>query len=289
MKCQFISLTVALLLSFVPLFAQTVFVVKGTVTDEEGMPLYGCIVSISETKGTVTDSLGHYSLPIPNDKAVEIHYECLGYEEVVLTYSPESSFLPDPDVKLRIDPTLPDVVIIMDPSPTPVRREEPQTLSLDTHQEDILAKETKQEQFFSVSASVIPDEVRFITLYTQIGKAGILYPYVIRFEDEAGKPIYRKEAKKVLRCIKKQAVDSIRFEGFVLRSVGNMVDDAAAQKAADVVENYGLHDYGKRDTPVYYFERQKKDKSNPFYRQTQTPIVLDDCLGFASIGDSLTS
>jgi len=257
MKCQFISLTVALLLSFVPLFAQTVFVVKGTVTDEEGMPLYGCIVSISETKGTVTDSLGHYSLPIPNDKAVEIHYECLGYEEVVLTYSPESALPLNPDVVLKIDPTLPDVVIIMDPSPTPVRREEPQTLSLDTHQEDILAQETKQEQFFTVSAAVIPDEVRFITLYTQIGKAGTLYPYVIQFEDEAGKPIYRKEAKKVFRSIKKQAVDSIRFEGFVLGSVGNMVDDAGAQKAAEVVKSYGLHDYGKRDTPVYYFERQE--------------------------------
>ena len=110
---------------------------------------------------------------------------------------------------------------------------------------------------FTVSAAVVPDEVRFITLYTQIGKAGTLYPYVIRFEDEAGKPVYRKEAKKVLRCIKKQAVDSIRFEGFVLVSVGNMVDDAGARKAAEVVKSYGLHDYGKRDTPVYYFERQE--------------------------------
>lgn len=258
MKYQFISLTVALLLSFVPLSAQTVFVVKGTVTDEEGMPVDRCIVYISETKGTVTDSLGHYSLPIPNDKTVEIHYYCLGYEEVVLTYSPESALPLNPDVVLKIDPTLPDEVIIMDPSPTPVRRvEPPQTLSLDTNQEDIRTKETKQEQFFTVNAEVVPDEVRFITLYTQIGKAGALYPYVIRFEDEVGKPICRKEAKQVFRNIKKQAVDSIRFEGFVLGSVGNMVDDAGAKKAAEVVKSYGLHDYGKRDTPVYYFERQK--------------------------------
>ena len=257
MRYQFISLTVALLLSFVQLSAQTVFVVKGTVTDEEGMPLGGCIVYISETKGTVTDSLGHYSLSIPNDKTVEIHYDCLGYEEVVLTYSPESAFPLNPDVVLKIDPTLPDVVIIMDPSPTPVRRAEPPTLSLGTNQEDTPTQETNQEQFYTVSAADIPEEVRFITLYTQIGEASILFPYVIRFEDETGKPICRKEAKKVFRSIKKQAVNSIRFEGFELGSVGNMVDDAAAQKAADVVKSYGLHDYGKRDTPVYYFERQE--------------------------------
>ena len=253
MKYQFISLTVALLLSFVPLSAQTDFVVKGTVTDEEGMPVDRCIVYISKTKGTVTDSLGHYSLPIPNDKTVEIHYECLGYEEVVLTFSPESALPLNADVVLKIDPTLSDYIIIEDPSPTPVRRVEPSVAT----QEAILAEETKQGPLFTVGTADIPDEVEYITLFTQIGKGGILYPYVIRFGDKAGVSFQKKQAKKLFKRLKKTPVDSIQFEGFELVSVGNMADDAAAQHASAVVKRHGLHDYGNRNTPVYYFERKK--------------------------------
>ena len=252
---RFISMAVALLLSFASLSAQTELFLKGTVTDEEGTPLYGCIVSISETKGTVTDSLGHYSLPIPNDKTVEIHYECLGYEEVVLTYSPENAFTLNPDVVLKIDTTLPDYVIIADPSPTPVRRVEPQTFV--TNQEINLAEETKPGALFTVGTADIPHEVEYITLYTQIGKGGILYPYVIRFGDEAGLSIQKKQANKVFMRVKRTPVESIQFEGFELVSVGDMADDAAAQNASAVVKAHGLHDYGNRNTPVYYFERNE--------------------------------
>ena len=250
---RFISVAVALLLSFASLSAQTELSVKGTVTDEEGMPLYGCIVSISETKGTVTDSSGHYSLPIPNDKTVEIHYECLGYEEVVLTFSPESALPLNADVVLKIDPTLSDYIIIEDPSPTPVRRVEPSVAT----QEAILAEETKQGPLFTVGTADIPDEVEYITLYTQIGKGGILYPYVIRFGDKAGVSFQKKQAKKVFKRIKITPVESIRFEGFERVSIGDMTDDAAAQNASAVVKHHGLHDYGNRNTPVYYFERKK--------------------------------
>ena len=255
MRRQFISLTVLLLLNFAPLSAQTVISLKGTVTDEEGTPLCGCIVSISETNVTLTDSLGHYSLPIPDDDNAEIHYDCLGYEGVVLTFSPENASPLYYDVVLRIDPSILDVIIV-DPG-TPVKRVEPQMLPPAPNQKIVVANETKKDQFFIVSATVIPEEVRFITLYTQIGKAGILYPYVIRFEDETGKTIYRKTTNKIFRSIKKQAVDSIRFEGFELGNVGNMIDDASARNAADIVKSYGLHDYGKRNTPVYYFKRQE--------------------------------
>lgn len=250
---RFISVAVALLLSFASLSAQTELSVKGTVTDEEGMPLYGCIVSISETKGTVTDSSGQYPLPIPNDKTVEIHYECLGYEEVVLTFSPESALPLNADVVLKIDPTLSDYIIIEDPSPTPVRRVEPSVAT----QEAILAEETKQGPLFTVGTAGIPDEVEYITLYTQIGKGGILYPYVIRFGDKAGVSFQKKQAKKVFKRIKITPVESIRFEGFERVSIGDMTDDAAAQNASAVVKRHGLHDYGNRNTPVYYFERKK--------------------------------
>lgn len=253
---SFISVAIALLLSCASLSAQTELTIKGTVTDEEGLPLSGCIVFISETKGTVTDSLGHYSLPIPNDKTVEIHYECLGYEEVVMTYSPENAFPLNPDVVLKIDPTLPDYVIIEDPSPTPVRRVETPMLDV-TDQEIILAEETKLGPSIPVGTADIPNEVEYITLYTQIGKGGVLYPYVIRFGTEAGRSGYRKQEKKVFKSIRKQPVESIQFEGFELVSVGNMADDAATQHASAMVKRYGLHDYGDRTTPVYYYERKE--------------------------------
>ena len=110
---------------------------------------------------------------------------------------------------------------------------------------------------YTVSAADIPNEVEYITLYTQHGKADALFPYVIRFGDETGASVQKKQEKKVLRAIKKQPVESIRFEGFELDTVGNMVDDAAAQRASAVVRSLGRHDYGKRDTPVYYFKRIK--------------------------------
>ena len=219
------------------------------------MPLYRCIVYISETKGTVTDSSGHYSLSIPSDKTVEIHYDCLGYEEFVLTYSLENAFPLNPDVVLRIDPTLLDYVIIEDPSPTPVRRAEPPTFV--TNQEINLAEETKPGSLFTVGAADIPNEVEYITLYTQMGKGGVPYPYVIRFGTEAGRSGYRKQEKKVFKSIRKQPVESIWFEGFELVSVGDMADDAAAQNASAAIKRLGLHDYGDRNTPVYYFERNK--------------------------------
>ena len=107
------------------------------------------------------------------------------------------------------------------------------------------------------AVSAIPDEVEYITLYTQLGKEDVLYPYVIRFGDETGVSIQKKQAKKVFKRLKKTPVDSFQFEGFELVSVGNMADDAAAQHASAAVKRHGLHDYGNRNTPVYYFERKK--------------------------------
>jgi len=141
---HFISVIVALLLSLASLSAQSAFSLKGTVTDEEGMPLYGCIVYLSETKGTVTDSLGQYSLSIPNDKTVEIHYECLGYEGVVLTVSPDSAFPLNSDVVLKAVSLLDDI-IICDPSPKPLRRVEPPTLVTSPETDPI--KVTKQKYY----------------------------------------------------------------------------------------------------------------------------------------------
>ena len=254
-NCQFISFTVALLLSIAPLSAQTTFSLRGTVTDEERRPVCGCIVYTSESRGTVTDELGRYSMPISNPQNVEIHYECLGYFDVVLTFSPENTVPVSLDVKMQEDTASLEEVPCGNPTPSNIRRVEKPTLLPAPPQEKELFMEAIHRSFFTVSMDDIPSEVEYITLYTQLGEANVLYPYVVRFGNKAGASVRKKQGKAVFRAIKGQPVESIWFEGFVLDSVGNMADDAAAQRASAVVQSQGLHDYGKRDTPVYYFKR----------------------------------
>ena len=101
------AILLAFLLCVTQMSAQTIDI-KGTVTDENGDPLHGCYVHTSESRYTATDVLGHYSIPISCNKTVWIHYECIGYCEVVLTFSPESAFPTSPDVKMVPDSTAMD-------------------------------------------------------------------------------------------------------------------------------------------------------------------------------------
>lgn len=254
-NCQFISLTVALLLSIAPLSAQTTFSLRGTVTDEERRPVCGCFVYTSESRGTVTDESGRYSMPISNPQNVEIHYECLGYFDVVLTFSQGNAVPVSLDVKMQEDTASFEEVPCSNPTPSNIRRVEQPTLFPSPPQEKELFMEAIHRSFFTVGMADIPSEVEYITLYTRLGKANDLYPYVVRFGNKAGASVQKKQEKRVFRAIKGQHVESIWFEGFVLETVGNMADDDAAQRASAVVQSQGLHDYGKRNTPVYYFRR----------------------------------
>lgn len=101
------AILLAFLLCVTQMSAQTIDI-KGTVTDENGNPMQGCYVHTSESRYTATDVLGHYSIPISYNKTVWIHYECIGYCEVVLTFSPESAFPTSPDVKMVPDSTAMD-------------------------------------------------------------------------------------------------------------------------------------------------------------------------------------
>ena len=101
------AILLAFLLCVTQMSAQTIDI-KGTVTDENGNPMQGCYVHTSESRYTATDVLGHYSIPISCNKTVRIHYECIGYCEVVLTFSPESAFPTSPDVKMVPDSTAMD-------------------------------------------------------------------------------------------------------------------------------------------------------------------------------------
>lgn len=113
----------------------------------------------------------------------------------------------------------------------------------------------------------IPQEIKYITVYTQFrrpkstvekaiyGEGPYLCPYVIRFEDSTTLSILQKQMKRVVEKLKKIPIDMIEFRGFELERIGNMQDDVVAQRASGLVASYGFHDYGKRDTPVYYFKR----------------------------------
>jgi hypothetical protein len=114
----------------------------------------------------------------------------------------------------------------------------------------------------------IPRQVEYITVYTQYrkprsavekavyGEGPYLCPYVIRFQDSTALSIPEKQMKKVIKRLKRIPVEQIEFVGFELEHIGNMLDDEGAQRASATVASYGLHDYAKRDTPVYYYKRK---------------------------------
>ena len=113
----------------------------------------------------------------------------------------------------------------------------------------------------------IPQQVEYITVYTQYrkprsavekavyGDRPYLCPYVIRFQDSTALSVPEKQMKKVIKRLKRIPVEQIEFVGFELEHIGNMLDDIGAQRASATVASYGLHDYAKRDTPVYYYKR----------------------------------
>ena len=114
----------------------------------------------------------------------------------------------------------------------------------------------------------ISQQVEYITVYTQYrkprstvekavyGEGPYLCPYVIRFQDSTALSVPEKQMKKVIKRLKRIPVEQIEFVGFELEHIGNMLDDEGAQRASATVASYGLHDYAKRDTPVYYYRRK---------------------------------
>ena len=114
----------------------------------------------------------------------------------------------------------------------------------------------------------IPQQVEYITVYTQYrkprsavekavyGEGPYLCPYVIRFQDSTALSIPEKQMKKVIKRLKRIPVEQIEFVGFELEHIGNMLDDIGAQRASATIAGFRLHDYAKRDTPVYYYRRK---------------------------------
>ncbi|MBR3921561.1 MAG: carboxypeptidase-like regulatory domain-containing protein, partial [Kiritimatiellae bacterium] len=75
-------------------FAQTK--VRGTVVDEQGLPIMGAGVMASQNVGTVTDIDGNFELTVKDsDKFVEVSY--LGYETVQVAVAPVMNIQLQPD------------------------------------------------------------------------------------------------------------------------------------------------------------------------------------------------
>ena len=265
----------AFLLCVIRLSAQTVFI-AGTVNDETGEPVVGCSIYTSESRSTYTDSLGHYSIPVSQNITVEIHYECIGYKVVVMTFSPESEASFNPDVKMEEDlfevpfelDEKPDKCIKCDGKVLPILYGLPSKEGMKAIERGEYVwggdvgdgryncfactscwqlYHVKEKQFFTVSKASIPNEVEFIKLYTVADKRDslsgiveILYPYNILFEDKMGKSICQDQENRVFYSIRRHPVELIRFEEFELVSVGNIT----------------LHDNGERETMVYCFKRE---------------------------------
>ena len=64
--------------------------VSGDVYDNNGSPLKYCTVYTSRNNGVIVDSLGRYTIPVPNKGKTKIHFASIGYKSAVLEYSPNN-------------------------------------------------------------------------------------------------------------------------------------------------------------------------------------------------------
>ena len=228
-----IILSLIILSSTFSLLAQTVEI-RGTVFDESGKPIkYGCSVYTSKNSGTLTDSVGRYSLLVPSNKETTIYFSYLGYKDEFIVVNPDAG-------------------------------------QTDFGREVLVCMSNVQERNDSlwVWTQAFPVNAEYMALYTQerrsrssserqrFGAENYPIAYVFRFEDANHYPISHKLKRSTLKVIKKYPVDRITFAGFVLDHIDNMQNDTIAQIASAKVASYGLHDYGKRDTPVYYYRRK---------------------------------
>ena len=89
-----ILLWALIILGNLPLFAQTV-TISGRVQHDDGFSPFACAVYTSTTDYTITDSLGHYSVSVPKNKKVKLHFEELGYKIHELTIRPKEDCIVD--------------------------------------------------------------------------------------------------------------------------------------------------------------------------------------------------
>ena len=185
---------------------------------------------------------------MPSNKETTIYFSYLGYKDVFIVVNPDSGQTDYP-IKMEIDTTAVfgrEVLVCM-------------------------SNAQERNDSLWVWTQAFPVNAEYMVLYTQerrsrssserqrFGAENYPIAYVFRFEDANHYPISHKLKRSTLKVIKKYPVDRITFAGFVLDHIDNMQNDTIAQIASAKVASYGLHDYGKRDTPVYYYRRKNSN------------------------------
>ena len=105
-------------MSAASLLAQTIDI-SGTVFDENNKPMNGCYIHTSEYRYTMSDSLGHYSIPVSYGDEVDVIFEYRGYEKFVIKYSLERETPMPHNIMMRLSedtstqgPLIPNSIIV---------------------------------------------------------------------------------------------------------------------------------------------------------------------------------
>ena len=246
--------SILLVLNSYLLFAQTVDI-YGIVYGENDSPRNNCEVFTSQHKYTRTDSLGRYSVTVPVKGKTEITFKSPGYKDNVYAWSQDLGE-DRVDIRMVIDSSAvldPDAIVGRAICVNPV-------LSPYDNGYYLLHKYAIQEEC---------DEIVIYTQYRRakkqkekelFGNDPYLSTYVIRFQDSSTSSVVKNKIfkGKFLRLFKRIPIENLSIEGFHLLYTDIEKNDPVAQQALRTVNEYGLHYYGKQDTPVFYFKRDGK-------------------------------
>lgn len=86
MKKAIVAFSLALLFSAC---AVPTVLIRGTVYDADGPLPYCTVYTLHPRNGDVTDSTGHYSLQVPENRITKVRFALIGYKEAMVKYSPD--------------------------------------------------------------------------------------------------------------------------------------------------------------------------------------------------------
>ena len=251
-------LSLLLVLNSCLLFAQTVDI-SGVVYDrEDHSPIKHCWVYTSQQKIVFTDSLGRYTVPIPIKGKTELVFKLIGYNDSVIEILPGAKDGDNYDVLME-----PDSLVFGQES----NLERVVAVAIDAVP---LLTPYDDNNYYFLHRAAIPNGCVDIIIYTQrrtaktkkermlFGDEPYYCPRIVRFQDSNCAITNKLFKGRFLRRIKKIPIDRLSIEGFRLLFTDIEKNDPVSQQALRTVNEYGLHFYGKQDTPVYYFIRDGK-------------------------------
>ena len=240
------------------LFAQTVDICGVVYDKEDHLPIKYCWVITSQQKVVFTDSLGRYTVPVPIKGKTELVFKLIGYSDSVIEILPGVKDGDKYDVWME-----PDTLVFGQES----QMDNVVAVAIDAIP---LLTPYDDNHYYLLHSAAIPDECIAIIIYTQrrsartkkermlFGEDPYYCPYVIRFQDSSSVITNKFFKGRFLRRFKKIPIELLSIEGFHLVYTDVEKNDPVAQQALRTVNEYGLHYYGKQDTPVFYFMRDGK-------------------------------